>query len=175
MEGSSKKVAQGMGTSWWNSAPLRISAVVALLLLLLLGLYLLDRTGQSEESPRPQPVVRYGSGGPAKGTYEVVKTDTKNAVLRVTVVTKKSTDPELVAINDKLLAEYQSKAKTLYIDYFDDAAVAQVYFTQISDPKISTEQKKELASHYLALMVVNSYQGKKLFAVDSSGRVLKTY
>lgn len=142
--------------------------------ILLIGGLVVLRNGQSDEQPK-SGVTTYQSRGPSKGDYEVLAETPSKESLRVAVIIKKLSDDKLISINDKLLSEYQPKAKNLFIDYFDDSEVAKVYFAKINDPQTSPAQKRELARHYKALMVSSGAQGKKLYAVDSSGRVIKSY
>lgn len=158
-------------------ARVRLYAVIVLVLGIVIGVVSVVIWRSKSDKPINPSVIRYESRGPSKGDYDVLGTTNKKDSLRVTVVIKKLSDEQLISLNDKLLGEYssKSKSKSLYIDYFDDPEVAKVYFAKMTDPATTVEQKKELARHYKALMVDNSTQGKKLFAIDASGRVIKTY
>lgn len=158
-----------------SNALLRLYVLLIIGICIVVGVVAVVVWRNKSDKPITPSLVRYESRGPNKGDYEVLGTTKKTDSWRVTVVIKKLSDQQLISVNDKLLGEYSSKAQNLYIDYFDDPEVAKVYFARMTDSKTTTEQKKELARHYKALMVVTSAQGKKLFAVDASGRVIKAY
>lgn len=107
--------------------------------------------------------------------YKVLDEKKSGESLRVTVITPETADVRLIAINDKLFPQYKDKAKSLFIDYFDDEAIAKIYFSKISDPKLKENDKKNLVSHYIALMTASQFSGNKLFKISPGNSILKTY
>lgn len=117
----------------------------------------------------------YSGKGPDSGSYQVVS-ETKNGdTTRISVVISDLTDDELIQLNDKIYEEKKSAGKNVYIDYFTDKDVAEIYFKQISEPGTTNEQKKELVKHYRAVMISSPIMGKKLQLVQAQNNVLKSY
>lgn len=117
----------------------------------------------------------YSGKGPDSGSYQVVS-ETKNGdTTRISVVISDLSDDELIQLNDKIYEEKKSAGKNVYIDYFTDKEVAEVYFKQISEPGTTNEQKKELVKHYRAVMISSPIMGKKLQLVQAQNNVLKSY
>ena len=95
--------------------------------------------------------------------------------LRVTVITPETEDARLVAINDKVFPDYKDKASNVFIDYFDDAEIAKIYFDKVANPKTNDKDKKNLVSHYIALMMSSKISGNKMYKISTDNIVLKTY
>lgn len=165
-------------SNYWQrtSAPARLIAVAGLLIIFVAGAWFLDKKKEKPSTlVKTTPIVTYGSSGPASGAYEVVATQNNGGTLRVSVVTNKKTDADLIQINDLLLSEYENRAKSLFIDYFDDKEVAKIYFSKMNDSRIAMEQKKELVRHYIAVMVKSPLQDKKLIRIQPNGSSIKAY
>lgn len=107
--------------------------------------------------------------------YKVLTEKKEGESLRVTVITPETSDARIIAINDKVYNEFKDKYKSLYIDYFDNEEISKVYFAKITDKKTSNKDKKNLLSHYIALMIANEISGKKLNKVTANNSLLKTY
>ena len=108
-------------------------------------------------------------------TYEIVSENKKGTTNRVTVYTTESTDDRLIKLNDKLLEQYKLGMTHLYIDYFNDKAVASTYFEKQLDPDISDAEQDQLYTHYIANMVYNTTTGLKTLRRSVPDKILKTY
>lgn len=108
-------------------------------------------------------------------TYEIVSENKRGTTNRVTVYTTETADDRLIKLNDKLLEQYKSGMTHLYIDYFDDKAVATTYFEKQLDPGVSEAEKDQLYTHYIANMVYNTTTGLKTLQRSTPEKILKTY
>ena len=108
-------------------------------------------------------------------SYEIVNENKKNTTNRVTVYTTETSDDRLIKLNDKLLEQYKSGMASLYIDYFDDKAIAATYFEKQLDPDVSEAEKDQLYTHYVANMGYNTVTGFKKLHRSVPDKILKTY
>ena len=107
--------------------------------------------------------------------YKVLQQKKSGESLRVTIITPETNDARIIAINDKVFSEFKGKARSLFIDYFGDEAISKIYFAKITDPKTSDKDKKNLITHYIALMTSSEFSGNKLFKISTNNSLLKTY
>lgn len=84
--------------------------------------------------------------------YEIVRQSASPATgARIEVYVSEVDKTKLDNLNKSLIAKsINDQVKTVSIHYFDSKAVAQVYFSKISDPALTVESKKSLVSHYIA-------------------------
>ncbi len=112
-------------------------------------------------------------------SFEIVKkpavTSNKNqqksaSSQRITVYVDASSDKErLTALTKQLLKQYKNySSKQWYIDFFDNKKVANTYFDQIQNPKLSASEKRKVADHYVAVCVVDPGQKAHLFLLKQA-------
>lgn len=154
-----------------------VAAVVSLILIIIGAIQISRNEVQKNDVPVSTiPVsnkAKIDDNSPLQ--YKVVDQKKSGESLRVTVITPETSDARIIAINDKVYAEFKDKSKSLFIDYFDDEEISKIYFTKITDKKTSDKDKKNLLSHYIALMTANEISGKKLNKITANNSLLKTY
>lgn len=112
-------------------------------------------------------------------SYEIVKkpSSTKNTnqqknsnTQRITVYIDSSSNKEKVtALTTELLKQYKNySSKQWYIDFFDNKKVANTYFDQIQNPKLSASEKRKVADHYVAVCVIDPGQKARLYLLKQN-------
>lgn len=81
---------------------------------------------------------------------------------RLQVITKETDGTRLIQLNDYLYTTYKGVAKSFFIDYFDDKAVASTYFAKQTSPSVSKAEKDQLYRHYIAIMVDAPFMPNKV-------------
>lgn len=112
-----------------------------------------------------------------KLNYKVISINKKGTLINITVFTPKKNGPNIIKINDKLLRQYHAGNTHIFINYFDDTAIANVYFKKISDQSVSEGAKDKLVAHYIARMVYNASTNYKALAMNKNNNwiTLKKY
>lgn len=114
--------------------------------------------------------------------YEFVTTKTiPEKYVRYIYFTTETTDKNLVAINDQIIASLKNSGKitnmtsVYYIDYFNDKEVAKTYFDQIGDKNTAQSERLRLISNYVASMnYIKDMKINSLIGI-SGGKVIKNY
>lgn len=130
---------------------------------------------QSSRKNRPEPVVITSSTQPKNAPsndlpgYEVLSTGSKIGQPRLTVYISSNNQDKVRTLNAKLYDQYKKNYQgTWWIDYFDNKSVAEQYFTKISNPKVSTNDRKELTKHYIAIGLVVNGKLQLVFTSDKT-------
>ncbi len=113
---------------------------------------------------------------PTLPDYSLLDSKDEGSVQRLTILVDSTiTEPEIVRINDYLISRFKEGKTHLYIDYFDDSAVADNYFSKVLSAKEAEADR--LFSHYRANYLFNSVSGLNQLQVNRSGdlAVLKEY
>ena len=133
------------------------------------------KTSQTVDDPNRVLIQQKVAATDTLPAYELLSQTTKGKDMRVTVVVGTKDKTKLTLLNNKLIAQYKTKAAktTLYIDYFDDRQAAKDYFAKIADKKISQTDRTNLAKHYVAIATYSAQLGPQFVIVPDVGSLLK--
>lgn len=79
-------------------------------------------------------------------------------------------DPQkIIKVNDYLVAQNKDSSRSLFIDYFDDKALATSYFEKQNSSSITEKEKDKMFLHYIANMKYNVATSYKVLSVNKNG------
>jgi hypothetical protein len=100
---------------------------------------------------------------------ETVFMEKKGTRVTVDVFTTETEQQRLVSLNDRFMKQFYGWYTHIFINYFNDRAVAAGYDKKVRDPSLGKREKERLVAHIIARLQFNAKTGVRIFQVRQKG------